>query len=118
MLAEHGIAYLFLGKELGVRSDDPSCYVGGKVQYSRLAATGLFKSGSKRVLEVSCGHGGGASYLTRTLHPATYTGLDLNTVGIEFCRKRHNLPGLDLLTGGERDRERHVDVIADHLHEA
>jgi uncharacterized protein (DUF488 family) len=53
MLAEHGIAYLFLGKELGVRSDDPSCYVGGKVQYSRLAATGLFKSGSKRVLEAA-----------------------------------------------------------------
>jgi uncharacterized protein (DUF488 family) len=53
MLAEHGIAYLFLGKELGARSDDPSCYVGGKVQYSRLAATGLFKSGNKRVLEAA-----------------------------------------------------------------
>ena len=32
----------------------------------------------KQVLEVSCGHGGGASYLTRTLHPASYTGLDFN----------------------------------------
>ena len=28
----------------------------------------------KDVLEVSCGHGGGASWLTRTLHPASYTG--------------------------------------------
>jgi hypothetical protein len=42
---------------------------------------------SKRVLEVSCGHGGGASYLVRTLCPASDTGLDLNPAGIEFCRK-------------------------------
>lgn len=53
----------------------------------------------KNVLEVSCGHGGGASYLTRTLHPITYTGLDLNSVGIAFCRKRHNLPGLAFVQG-------------------
>ncbi|BBY39873.1 phthiotriol/phenolphthiotriol dimycocerosates methyltransferase [Mycobacterium mantenii] len=53
----------------------------------------------KDVLEVSCGHGGGAAYLTRTLHPASYTGLDLNTVGIKFCRKRHNLPGLTFVPG-------------------
>ena len=53
----------------------------------------------KSVLEVSCGHGGGASYLMRTLRPASYTGLDLNTVGIEFCRKRHNLPGLHFVQG-------------------
>ena len=43
----------------------------------------------KNVLEVSCGHGGGASYLTRTLQPATYTGLDLNPTGIRFCQQRH-----------------------------
>lgn len=53
----------------------------------------------KDVLEVSCGHGGGASYIMRTLHPASYTGLDLNTVGIEFCRKRHNLPDLRFVQG-------------------
>ena len=32
----------------------------------------------KRILEVGCGQGGGASYLTRTLKPASYVGLDLN----------------------------------------
>ena len=53
----------------------------------------------KRVLEVGCGHGGGASYLTRTLGPASYTGLDLNPAAIAFCRKRHNLPGLDFVRG-------------------
>jgi uncharacterized protein (DUF488 family) len=50
-LAQHGIAYVFVGKELGARSEDPSCYEGGKVQYRRLAATALFKSGIDRVLE-------------------------------------------------------------------
>lgn len=53
----------------------------------------------KEVLEVSCGHGGGASYLSRTLHPASYTGLDLNPAGIALCRERHNLPGLDFVQG-------------------
>jgi uncharacterized protein (DUF488 family) len=46
-----GIRYVFLGKELGARSDDPSCYVGDKVQYDRLAKTELFKSGLNRVME-------------------------------------------------------------------
>ena len=53
----------------------------------------------KRVLEVSCGHGGGASYLMRTLQPASYTALDLNGAGIALCRKRHNLPGLEFVQG-------------------
>lgn len=53
----------------------------------------------KRVLEVSCGHGGGASWLTRTLHPAHYTGLDLNPTGIAFCRRRHRVAGLDFEEG-------------------
>src|ERR1700751_3836797 len=53
----------------------------------------------KQVLEVSCGHGGGASYVVRTLRPASYTGLDLNADAIAFCRKRHSLPGLDFVHG-------------------
>lgn len=53
----------------------------------------------KQVLEVSCGHGGGAAYLVRTFGPASYTGLDFNPDGIAFARKRHNLPGLDFVHG-------------------
>lgn len=53
----------------------------------------------KKVLEVSCGHGGGASWLTRTLHPASYTGLDLNPRGIAFCRQRHRVDGLTFVQG-------------------
>jgi uncharacterized protein (DUF488 family) len=46
-----GIVYVFLGKELGARSEDPACYENGKVLYDRLARTDLFRSGIERVLE-------------------------------------------------------------------
>src|SRR5437660_3631630 len=45
------IAYVFLGKELGARSDDKSCYCNGQVQYDRLARTDAFKRGLERVRE-------------------------------------------------------------------
>jgi hypothetical protein len=41
----------------------------------------------KKVLEVGCGHGGGASYIKRYLGPASYPGLDLNPTGVGFCQK-------------------------------
>lgn len=50
-LRVNGVAYVFLGKELGARSSDASCYIGGKVQYDRLAKTTLFAEGLKRVQE-------------------------------------------------------------------
>ena len=52
-LKADGISYVFLGKELGARSDDRSCYDHGRVQYSRLAQTALFQSGLDRVLQGS-----------------------------------------------------------------
>lgn len=71
----------------------------GPIQlYYRTAAQAGGLAG-KRVLEVGCGHGGGASYLMRTLGPASYVGLDLNPAGIEFCRRRHQLPGLEFVQG-------------------
>lgn len=53
----------------------------------------------KNVLEVSCGHGGGAAYLTRTLQPQHYTALDLNPSAIRFCRQRHDVEGLRFMEG-------------------
>ena len=50
-LKANGIRYVFLGKELGARSDDRSCYDHGRVQYSRLAQTAPFQSGLDRVLQ-------------------------------------------------------------------
>jgi uncharacterized protein (DUF488 family) len=44
------IEYVFLGKELGARSEDPACYEDGRVCFERLAQTALFLSGIERVL--------------------------------------------------------------------
>lgn len=53
----------------------------------------------KDILEVSCGHGGAASYVMRTMHPASYTGLDYNPAAIEYCKTKHTLPGLKFVHG-------------------
>jgi ubiquinone/menaquinone biosynthesis C-methylase UbiE len=53
----------------------------------------------RNVLEVSCGHGGGASYLTRMMGPSQYVGLDLNPQGIHFCRARHSIDNLTFING-------------------
>ncbi|MFP4031073.1 MAG: DUF488 family protein [Desulfococcaceae bacterium] len=50
-LKSAGMKYVFLGKELGPRSDQPSCYVNGKVSYRRLAETTAFAAGLKRLRE-------------------------------------------------------------------
>lgn len=49
-LKAHGIKYVFLGRELGARSNDRSCYENGRVQYARLARTESFHSGLDRVM--------------------------------------------------------------------
>ncbi len=46
----HGIKYVFLGRELGGRPDDRSCYANGRVQYARLARTEVFRSGIGRIM--------------------------------------------------------------------
>lgn len=52
-LRKAGIAYVFLGRELGARSRNPDCYVDGRVQYARLARQPLFREGLDRILNGS-----------------------------------------------------------------
>ncbi|WP_448602624.1 DUF488 domain-containing protein [Thermoleptolyngbya sp.] len=52
LLAEAGIHYVFLGKELGARPQDPNCYDDqGKAAYEKIAATPQFQQGLQRVLD-------------------------------------------------------------------
>ena len=50
-LKESRLEYVFLGNELGARSDDPQCYRDGKAQYGLMAETEMFKRGIARLLK-------------------------------------------------------------------
>ena len=55
-LKGHGIRYVYLGRELGGRSDDPACYEGGRIRYDRLARTDRFGEGLERVIRGAAEH--------------------------------------------------------------
>ncbi len=44
-----GMEYVFLGKELGARSSDKSCYIKGQVQFDLVAESKIFQSGLERL---------------------------------------------------------------------
>jgi uncharacterized protein (DUF488 family) len=48
-LSNFNISYVFLGKELGARSENPQCYRNGKVQFDLLALEPQFIDGLERV---------------------------------------------------------------------
>jgi len=50
-LFDAGIRYVFLGRELGARPSEPTCYVDGKALYERIASTELFSQGIQRILK-------------------------------------------------------------------
>jgi SAM-dependent methyltransferase len=51
------------------------------------------------VLEVGCGRGGGASYLSRYHRPASMTGLDFSHAAVALCRRTRSAPGLSFVHG-------------------
>ena len=55
-LRNAGVFYVFLGKELGARSDDNSCYIENVVSYERLAQAAGFQHGIQRVIDGSWQH--------------------------------------------------------------
>lgn len=50
-LAKAGMQYVFLGRELGARPEDPSCYCDGVALYERIQMTAGFQQGIARILQ-------------------------------------------------------------------
>lgn len=48
-LKRNQIEYVFLGRELGARRPERSCYVNGRAQYERIAELEVFRQGIQRV---------------------------------------------------------------------
>lgn len=46
------------------------------------------------VMEMSCGRGGGASYVTRQFKPRSYLGADRTEASVAFCKRHHHADGL------------------------
>jgi len=68
----------------------------------------------RQVLEVSCGHGGGASFITRYHKPKTYTAIDQNPKAIDYDRRTHSALGIDFRTGDAQALdfpENHFDAV-------
>jgi len=55
-LGDAGIKYVFLGRELGGRSEDPSCYENGRIRYSRLSRRPEFREGIERLKKGASDH--------------------------------------------------------------
>jgi ubiquinone/menaquinone biosynthesis C-methylase UbiE len=54
----------------------------------------------KRIVEVSCGRGGGAAHLARVLEPASYVGIDISEQNVRLARERFfSVPKLSFTTG-------------------
>jgi SAM-dependent methyltransferase len=76
------------------------------------------------VLEVSCGRGGGASFITRTFKPRRYLGVDLSHENVRLANERSAVSGLTF-TIGDAERldvpEESFDVVinieASHLYD-
>ena len=50
-LKQEDIAYVFLGKALGARPDDPCCYDNGSANFEKMAERPIFKQGIERLLK-------------------------------------------------------------------
>ena len=55
------------------------------------------------VLEVGSGRGGGAEYITRSLKPNSYIGMDINKNYVKFCNNFYSLNGLSFKRGDALD---------------
>lgn len=107
------------GKILLHKSDEP--YRLPIQMYHHLASA--VELAGKDVLEVSCGRGGGASFVSLYHCPRSLVGVDRTTEAIQYCRQKHHRAGLKFLEGDAEDlkfKDGSFDVVlnveASHLY--
>jgi SAM-dependent methyltransferase len=57
----------------------------------------------KTLLEVGSGRGGGARYITQSLKPASYTGMDIAGNAVRLATKMHVVPNLRFIQGSAEE---------------
>jgi SAM-dependent methyltransferase len=78
----------------------------------------------REILEVSCGRGGGANFVSRTFKPQRYVGVDLSQENIRLARERASRDGLTFTIGNAERLELAaasfdvvINIEASHLYE-
>jgi SAM-dependent methyltransferase len=68
----------------------------------------------KQILEVGSGRGGGANHIAQSLHPASYTGMDLAQHAVDLANKLHSNANLKFIQGSAESiplPENSIDVV-------
>ncbi|HEY7160671.1 MAG TPA: class I SAM-dependent methyltransferase, partial [Acidobacteriota bacterium] len=63
------------------------------------------------VLEIGCGRGGGAAYVSKVCHPKSFVGIDFSAHNIRFCRNNHPIQGLQFLNAEASDLPFHSETF-------
>ena len=56
ILAEHSIAYVFLGDLCGARIEDPECYINGRASFPDIEKSEMYQAGLKRIEQGLAGY--------------------------------------------------------------
>ncbi len=77
-----------------------------------------------RVLEVSCGRGGGAAFLALTFSPSRYVGIDVSEGNVRLARERHAAANLEFRVGDAESLDEPdasfdvvINIEASHLYD-
>jgi uncharacterized protein (DUF488 family) len=93
-LRQHGIGYVFMGRELGGRPEDSACYTDGKVDYERVRESAPYQQGIARLeraydqqqrVVLMCSEG-----KPEECHRSKLIGATLDTAGIAVCHIDEN----------------------------
>ena len=105
------IHYVFLGRELGARPSNPTCYVNGKTLYEKIAATELFSDGIQRLLK-------GTETYKIALMCAEKDPITCHRV-ILLCQhlRKFNLDISHILKNGDLETHHHLEERLLNLHE-
>ncbi|MEG4575338.1 DUF488 domain-containing protein [Microcoleus sp. N3A4] len=104
-LSRVGIQYVFLGKELGARPEDLSCYdYSGKALYDRIAATPLFSAGIQRLLK------GAANYKISLMCAEKDPITCHRTILVCHKLKEFNLKINHILSDGNLESHQHLEA--------
>lgn len=87
--------YQGMGQPMLLPEDEPDRYC---IQLYHHLIQSLDLEG-RSVLEVSCGRGGGCSYIRRYARPRRVVGLDFASNAVRMCRKCHRMAGLTFQVG-------------------